>query len=262
MVFIDCMRRIAIINGYVPINPEYALGYYLSTTSHDGNKSEVMKDCLSLAMAADEFWLFTESEDIVLQQLSEGILIEMLLWVRTKPAKVRAFSISETVKSLNYHDHAKYEGRVLNIDEPMIRRSLENNQFGEISGFLDKIKYTLRPIVFIDIRNEDFKYIDWVRAYAYLNGKIPISPQHLTPKFIYSIHNMQENYQSSIEKLRDVASETWAIYHSDTMLQNIKERYSLSSRVTFISMQEVGVPKYTTPRSWPITSKEVKENLP
>lgn len=66
MVFIDCMRRIAIINGYVPINPEYALGYYLSTTSHDGNKSEVMKDCLSLAMAADEFWLFTESEDIVL----------------------------------------------------------------------------------------------------------------------------------------------------------------------------------------------------
>jgi len=262
MVFIDCMRNIAIINGYVPINPEYALGYYLSTTSHDGKKFEVMKDCLSLVMAADELWLFAESENIALQQLSEGILVEVLLWVRVKTPGIRVFSISETVKSLNYHDHASYKGRVLSIDEPMIRTSLENNQFSEISGFLDEVKYTLRPIVFIDIRNEDFKYIDWVRAYAYLHGKVPISPQHLMPEFIYKVHNnAQEDYQGSIEKLKSVASQIWAVYHSGVALQNTKERYGLSPRVTFVSMREVGLPKYANPRNWSITSKEVKENL-
>lgn len=262
MVFIDCMQDITIINGYIPMNPEHALGYYLSTTSHGGKKLEVMKDCLSLVMVSDEFWLFLESEDIVLQQLPEGILIEMLLWTQVKTPKIRVFSISETVKSLDRCDHTLYEGRVLDIDEPMIYANLENNQFSEISSFLDKIKHTLRPIVFIDIRNEDFKYIDWVRAYAYLHGKVPISPQHLIPEFIYSIHHKtQEDYQNSLEKLKNLASEIWAVYHSDIALRNIKEYYNLSSKVTFISMQEVGVPKYANPRNWSITSKEVRENL-
>lgn len=73
MIYIDCMRKLAIRNGLIPINPEHALGYYLSTKSHCDSKAEVMKDCLSLTMVSDEFWVFAENEDVPLNVLSEGI---------------------------------------------------------------------------------------------------------------------------------------------------------------------------------------------
>lgn len=97
MIYIDCMRKLAIRNGLIPINPEHALGYFLSTEAHGSSKAEVMKDCLSLVMVSDEFWVFSEREDTALESLSEGILIEILLWVRQRGTPIRFLSISETV---------------------------------------------------------------------------------------------------------------------------------------------------------------------
>ena len=69
MIYIDLMREHAIRLGYVPINPEHALGYHLSTTSHRNLKYEVMKDCMSLAHACDNFWVYTNDPEMRVSSL-------------------------------------------------------------------------------------------------------------------------------------------------------------------------------------------------
>jgi hypothetical protein len=262
MVYIDCMRKLAVKNGFVPINPEHALGYYLSTRAHSDSKSEVMKDCLSLTMIADEFWVFSQNEDDPLGAFPEGVLIEMLLWMRQKGLPIKVFSIPQTVVSLGYNSNQSYEGRPLVVKEADIKKVLSDRYFYEISAYLDKVTPILRPVTFIDIRNEDFKYVDWVRAKAYEVGKVPIVPQHLIPEFVYALHDMQGEYDASVEALREVSSGVWAIHHSQEKLAALREKYKGSHlMVTFISLQELNVPKYANPRNWSITTKELQENL-
>lgn len=175
MNYIDCMRELAVKNGFISINPEHALGYYLCTRAHNNSKSEVMKDCLSLTMIADEFWVFSENEDTALGTFPEGVLIEILLWVRQKGLPIKVFSIPQTVSSLKYSSSINYHGKPIVVEEVDLKNMSDNRYFHEISAFLDKATPTLRPVVFVDIRNEDFKYVDWVRSRAYEVGKIPIS---------------------------------------------------------------------------------------
>lgn len=262
MVYIDCMRKLAVKNGFVPINPEHALGYYLSTRAHSDSKSEVMKDCLSLTMIADEFWVFSENEDDPLGAFPEGVLIEMLLWVRQKGLPIKVFSIPKTMVSLGYSSAQRYEGKPLVVKEADLKNALSDRYFHEISAYLDKVTPILRPVTFIDIRNEDFKYVDWVRAKAYEVGKVPIVPQHLIPEFVYALHDMRGEYDASVEALREVSSGVWAIYHSHEKLEELRKKYQGSRlMVTFISLQELNVPKYANPRNWSITTKELQENL-
>ncbi|MDP3883279.1 MAG: hypothetical protein Q8Q48_04465 [Candidatus Staskawiczbacteria bacterium] len=262
MVYIDCMRKLAIRNGFVPINPEHALGYYLSTRAHGDSKSEVMKDCLSLTTIADEFWVFSGSEDNSLGVFPEGVLIEMLLWARQKGLPVKVFSIPQTMASLEFGSSQNCEGKILAVKEVYLKNVLNNRYFQEISSFLDRVTPILRPVVFIDIRNEDFKYVDWVRARAYEVGKVPIVPQHLIPEFVYALHNMQGDYDASVEALCNAASCIWAIYYSQEKLEELRKKYKdVRLMTTFISLQELNVPKYANPRNWSITTKELQENL-
>lgn len=266
MIYIDCMRKLAIRNGLIPINPEHALGYYLSTRAHGDSKAEVMKDCLSLVTVSDEFWVFTENENAPLETLSEGILIEILLWIRQKSQVIKFFSIAKTVLSLGY-GHKKsaereYHGKARTVQEIDLKKALSARYFEEISTFLEKASSVLRPVIFIDIRNEDFKYADWARYKAYQVGKIPIVPQYLIPEFVYALHGTQEEYPESIEKLKEVSSGIWAIYESQERLDALREMYKEHHRmVTFIPIKDLNVPKYANPRNWSITTKELQENL-
>ena len=61
--------------GNIPLNPETALGYYVSTVSLGGRKIEVMKDCLILEMLSDKMSVYSKEG----RTLSEGILAEMFL---------------------------------------------------------------------------------------------------------------------------------------------------------------------------------------
>lgn len=71
----------------IPLNPEMALGYYISTCTLGGSKINVMTDCLTLAMFSDEFQVNGNSEKL----LSEGIMAEAFLWhkIKNKGAKYK-----------------------------------------------------------------------------------------------------------------------------------------------------------------------------
>lgn len=266
MIYIDCLRKFAIRNGRIPINPEHALGYYLSTRAHNDSKSEVMRDCLSLTMISDEFWVFAEHEDTPLESLSEGILIEILLWIRQKNSTIKFLGIEKTVLSLGYFQkedgNQEYQGKERIVKEIDLKRVLSERYFEEISTFLERVSPVLRPVIFIDIRNEDFKYADWARYKAYKVGKVPIVPQYLIPEFVYTFHGIQDEYPKSIEKLKEVSSGVWAIYESQERLKALQKIYEGQHRmVTFIPIKDLNVPKYANPRNWSITSKELQENL-
>lgn len=101
--YLDFLRLFAYQAGYVPIHPIGTLGYYVSSVAHNHNKLEVMKDCFSLMLGCDEFWVFDEklpslearqsSDKKPLSQFPEGVLAEIYFWLTVKPnSPIRFFT--------------------------------------------------------------------------------------------------------------------------------------------------------------------------
>lgn len=93
--YADFLRAFAMKSGYVPVHPVVTLDYYLSSTLHNHNKAEVMKDCFSLLMACDELWVFEEKLPVLkndslssgkrpLSDFPEGVLAEIFFWLTNK----------------------------------------------------------------------------------------------------------------------------------------------------------------------------------
>lgn len=92
--YTDFLRSFAIKSGYVPIHPVETLNYYLSSTLHNHNKSEVMRDCFSLMTKCDELWVFDEKPPSFqddnreglkpISQFPEGVLAEIFFWLTNK----------------------------------------------------------------------------------------------------------------------------------------------------------------------------------
>jgi len=222
-----------------------------------------MKDCLSLATIADEFWVFTHGVESSLATLSEGILIEILHWIRKNKSVVKFFDISNMMQNLSQDDPENIQqDDIRSIQEKDFADVLSERSLHEISDFQRMVSDTLRPVVYIDIRNEDFKYADWARQRAYQTGFVPILPQHLMPEHVYLTHNIHAEHNEDLEGLKRASSCIWAIYESQERLEKLVHMYDASQqRVMFVSIRDLGVPKYVNPRKWSITTKELKEIL-
>ena len=68
----------------IALNPEMALGYYISTETLGGKKINVMTDCLTLTIFSDRLWVYGKTDTL----LSEGIMAEIFLWSQIKNKKV------------------------------------------------------------------------------------------------------------------------------------------------------------------------------
>lgn len=67
----------------IALNPEMALGYYISTETLGGKKINVMTDCLTLTIFSDRLWVYGKIDTL----LSEGIMAEIFLWSQIKIKK-------------------------------------------------------------------------------------------------------------------------------------------------------------------------------
>jgi len=258
MVYIDCMREIAIKNNFIPINPEHALGYYISTISHKNLKREVMKDCISLCMMKDEFWLFSNNEKIELEMLSEGIIAEILLWMKIKNNKIRVFSFKKILGGLSTNNFS-YKGQIKKIKKHELNNLLISRYGTDIKNFLKKVEGKLRPTVFIDIPNKNFKYADWARVKAYESGSVPLIPQYLISELVYHSLGIFYEYKTDVETLKIKSHKIWAIFSSDEELNELKNLYCKSNNVSFLSVQILGIPKFCEPKKWSLTKKEILE---
>lgn len=255
MIHIDHMRELAIKNGYISINPEHALGYYLSTTTMNNKKREVMKDCLSLVMMCDDFWIFNRNNNLDLDKLSEGIITEMLLWIKVKNNIFNICNISELIKSLRDKDFKKDE---IFLNKKKLKERINSRSFSELSYFLKSVYKDLRPVVFIDMPDKDLKYADWARKKAFNSNKVPLIPQHVITSSVYKIHNIYDEYYNDSLKLANKAAEIWGIYSNKKELEIMKKKYYHKENISFISTKELKIPKYNNAERWCLTSKEKK----
>lgn len=262
MVHIENIRELAIKNGYIPVNPEQALGYYLSTRCHGDMKFEVMKDCLSLARMSNEFWVFinNDNEDYSLALLSEGVVIEILFWIKIGGSSIKIFSIPKMTNA--FYNRSIYNGVVKHISETDLAAILSKEFFNEISEYLADVLPLLRPVVFIDIQNDDFKYVDWARAYSFELALVPLVQQLTLPEMVYSRYGLENRHLEDIRIVQRSVSKIWAIFKSKKNQADLVSKYGhILSKVDFIPIQKLGIPKYTNPANWSITTKEYEENV-
>lgn len=157
MIYIDCMRSFVMQCKLLPINPEHALGYYVSTSTHGNSKREVMKDCLSLMLFSDEMWIFSRDNELRIDCLSEGVIAELLAWINNKSKKARFIAVREMMEELSgKQEHLRrncYPGTIIEVNADEVRMATSSEYFSEVSAFQSKSLQSLRDIVYIEMGN-------------------------------------------------------------------------------------------------------------
>lgn len=280
--YINHMTYITLKAGFTPINPECALGYYVSTYTHMGKKVDTMQDCIALELLCDELWLFLENPT-VLNALSEGVVAEMIAWIDNKQTQDMRVYNSELIKAfttltkltgkLNKKQDiisSKFNFLELNIQD--ILKKMDGQFVNDINTrLLDKIKTGKREVIYASTNFYDIKYSDWLRAYCYRTNKVAIVPSQLLNSFVLNIAYgnliIQSYLLDRLSLLRKVntiyfitkpgnKSETYSIdYIFDYAFWLLnKEVYS----VQFFTWDQMDVPKFVN-KDWALTQKERME---
>ena len=281
--YINHMVYVALKMGYTPINPECALGYYLSTITHNANKVETMIDCISLELICDELWLFLESPSEA-DSYPEGVAAEIMAWVDSKPdanMSMRVFS-DEIVKSFNTiatirdnathiydfsADNAKYD----EVNVSNVIAGFESGYYRELFDILvDKVKTEKRKCYYISTDFYDIKYSDWVRRYLYERKVTGIIPSQLLNSFVVNFAYKDDDViKCYLADRRSLLAKTETIFfvqkphpaakYSVDFLFDVyywlmnREKYT----VQFYNWREFGIPKFTD--KWALTTKEHRE---
>ena len=285
MRYMHWMCYVALTLGYVPINPEAALGSYLLNTSHQGSKIEIMRDCISLELCCDEFWHFDSREAI--HSLPEGVLAELIVWQeahRNQP--VRFFPWIQPAATGKYADqlvatqHTSTLAAALERGLPLIDQveHLDPHMTADIQrNLLTSVRdQGVRPLVFLSHEDTDFKHADWARRTAYQTGFVPLHPDTLMEHFVLNMAfgrtteaDYQAAYTASRCSLINAANEMWIFLKPQLDLSDphaplptkiaqdlyFWRLYKGEQRVRVFTWQSAGVPKYAKAR-WAITTKE------
>lgn len=257
MHYLSDICKNVIEQGKVPLNPEAALGYYVSTTSLGGVKQEVMKDCLTLEMLADELYVYRNHD----YDISEGIIAEIILW---NLMKNNGLSFVGDVKSLENYDLKGMDASELEkwilLQDSLLKKELNYNL---LDGYM-KTKHKSNYVI-ANFRN--FKHIDWARTYNYNNGICPISPQNILPYTLYKNDNI-EYLKARLELLRRTDEATLFIdrFNKVDELNGLDDfskaelyylkMYLPNKPFKIIGWDEIGVPKYDKNKKWALTTKE------
>lgn len=280
--YIDHMAYIALKAGYTPINPECALGYYVSTFTHNGKKIETMQDCIALELLCDELWLFLENPK-ELDKLPEGVVAEMISWVNNKSKVdmrvynddiIKAFTTLTTIdeKAEISRDILSSEMKFFKLNIKNMLTEMDNEFIDNINErLISKIKSHRRKVIYASTNFFDIKYSDWLRAYCYKRKEVAIVPSQLLNSFVLNIVYGDSIIKSYLHDRLSLLSKTDSIYFvtKPGIKSNIysidfifdyaywlknKEKYS----AFFFTWDQMLVPKFVD-KDWAITAKEKRE---
>jgi len=258
--------------GYIPVNPEAALGYYVSTTTHGGSKIQVMNDCIKIELLCDEMWIFNP----VGGHIPEGVLAEMMVWLKHHKGEIKVipffdqYQISSKISTgsnatlMACTDIAAYIQSRKTKDVQEIQKKLFEN--------VDSIK---NAYVVANFFNN--KHIDWARAYCYKNSLCPVSPQNILPFSLYIdvTGKLDEEYMLDRLTLLDHCEKmVWFsnLDNIDHELSNLDKfscteihywiTYKNSADISKVNWALAGVPKYIKNNQWALTTTELSEVMP
>jgi hypothetical protein len=271
--------------GYVPINPETALGSFVINTTFGGSKVEIMRDCLALELLCDEFWHF-DKPGFSVNDIPEGVLAELILWrEHDAPGPVRIFpwltqgasavvvrdlqpdQVSATLAQRHLPDEAI--DKLLAEIAPDIKNDIDSRLLGLVRS------EGVRPMAYTSQADRDFKHADWARRAAFQAGFVPLNPSTLLNPFVMDLaYGLEAVQLSALARLSvlNAADELWLFLKPGMhLLDNARELpedvlldvYFWLSRypdraIRQVSWRDVDVPKYSRAR-WAITDREHSE---
>lgn len=272
--------------GFVPINPEAALGAYISIHAHNGIKGELIRDCIALEMCCDEFWIFDTPDQATLHKMPEGVLAELMLWRSGHShGLVRHFPWLEPGGAVKHRSQleprsAATRQRTLNQAvlphekcDQIIAITSEKSVQELHRRVIDPVRRDgLRPLVFISQDVHDFKHADWARAMAFRHGHVPLCPDTLLNPFAAdAAHGLDADHAFFFDRASVLqrAEELWLFLNPRIRLG--EPDHALPDTVAFdllywlthkptapiraFSWRDAGVPKYAK-RDWALTSLE------
>lgn len=247
----------------VPLNPEMALGYYISTETLGGKKINVMTDCLTLANFSDRIWVYGRVDEL----LSEGIMAELFLWSQVKNKKATFVP--------DIYGNVKIEMNYLEVKEWLIKMTDEKFRNDIFNNLLTAYKTQSHRTVYIGANFVNYKHIDWARVQAYREKLCPISPQNILNYYLYN--NLGDNgvrYLKDRLTLLAKADMYWLCIDSTNLevelnkldQNTLAELYMLNTvytdkNVKVVDWGDIKVPKYDKTRMWALTSREQEEIL-
>lgn len=269
MQYLTDMLMFVMEHGCIPINPEAALGYYVSTDTLGGKKVEVMKDCIKTELFCDDMWVFCDSS----YKLSEGVLAEIMIWKELKKKDISLVEFFPDISLYGIPDHAvapKY-----GLQDFLLRkeRHKDISELNEVLLEPYKADNAQNAYIIANVRN--LKHIDWARKYCYMKHITPVCPQTILPSFLYRRQdtNCSNGTDYMIDRLTLLSRSDNVFYFMDTLKyeEEIRrldyysccELYYLlyhGKDFTVIDWADAGVPKYQrNGAQWALTSSESKE---
>ncbi|MDL2272977.1 hypothetical protein LJC34_00235 [Oscillospiraceae bacterium OttesenSCG-928-G22] len=274
MSFLHHMLIFCKANGYIAINPEASLGYYVSTTTHGNSKVPVMLDCIAMELLCDEMWVFNPLHN----HIPEGVLAEMMIWEREKSKGILAIpffdssrlavpsakcleDIATTLYSAQ--DILKYvAGR-----DPSDRKAIETKLIANGNQSIPKPSYIVANFL-------NFKHIDWARAYCYKNGCCPVSPQNIIPFSLYADSKHDAVRECIFDRLTLLDKCDRLLWFTNTkqfeneiavldIFSSMELLYFAQNKgwdkIEVVDWKNAGVPKYASPDKWALTDTEKTE---
>jgi hypothetical protein len=255
------MRRFALSLGAVPANAESILGYRDVVTAR-GDKRSVLLDDLSLLRHCDELWVYTDVPASLagIRQLAEGVLVELLFFLRTARRPVYFVQIGALLRGQQCRPEPfpfAYEDSVRALESSQLRGVLEIvESAGEpTSPFFPVAYHIVDPL--------DFKFANWLRPVAYGHGHLP-----LVPGLAIEIADVEPGDLGSIvvgwAALMRIAQVVWVFKPTNQkrpspavceLLVQISKRKSKIIQ-TERHWTEYSIPKVHAPTRWPLTEKE------
>jgi len=279
--YIEQMVYNAVKNNYVPINPECALGYYLSTVCFDNSKIETMIACISLVLMCDEFWLYIDDLN-EMYDLPEGVVAEMVAWHKFKKRndliKVmenrrkyinivkgmttvrqgKAMSIKSSTLQTSQIDAA----HLLNKIDKSFMKDINDRLISQIEIRKMKCRY-----VSFDFRDE--KHKDWARKYCYDNSAVALIANTLINPFIVDVVSevyYYDHYLSIRTAILNKCNDAVLFFKPHDLQKDSVSLtidvvsdlyYCVKNNIKFeiLSWNDVGVPKFCD-KDWAVTKKE------
>lgn len=277
MPFLSNILTYTMANGYLPINPESALGYYVSTTTHHGNKIQVMKDCLCAELLCDEMWVFNPIQG----HIPEGVVAEIMAWEKHKGTSIRKIPFFNDYKvdvEVSKPDSALDKYVISPLEISCYLKGLNQNDIEDIRNKLFEPGSTIPSPSYVVANFYNYKHIDWARSYCYHQSVCPVSPQNIIPYFLYTKDYKGEfelSYMIDRLILMDKCKEL--LWFTNTKnLDNELEALDVFSctellywymihgaeSIKIVDWSIAGVPKYQDNNNWALTRTEVQEVHP
>lgn len=272
MHYLHDMQEFVLKKNLIPINPEAALGYYVSTSTHGSKKIPVMLDCITTELLCDYMWIFNPKTGYI----PEGILAEMMIWEREKAEDILIYNFFPNETSpIDKYDNIDMVTLCHQSIKEYIKSNWSNEELDEIKKGL-MVQYEKQKIksAYIIANFYNYKHIDWARKYCYIHHVCPICVHTLLPFYLYNKIFDDGHYKylkdrlTILNKLKEVyvflnkKRIEDEIYRLD--YYSICELYFLinnrnDEHVYIIGWDEAEVPKYSNSLQWALTTKETRE---